>query len=110
MKKNIRFDNLIRKELKNKTILITGGAGSIGSALTKKLLEYPVKSIRILDINEHALFKLNREINNSKLRFLLGSILDKERIEMASFGADIIIHTAAVKNIEISEFNPIGNY
>ena len=107
MKKNIRFDNLIRKELKNKTILITGGAGSIGSALTKKLLEYPVKSIRILDINEHALFKLNREINNSKLRFLLGSILDKERIEMASFGADIIIHTAAVKNIEISEYNPI---
>jgi UDP-N-acetylglucosamine 4,6-dehydratase/5-epimerase len=107
MKKNIKFDNLIRKELKNKTILITGGAGSIGSALTKKLLEYPVKSIRILDINEHALFKLNREINNSKLRFLLGSILDKERIEMASFGADIIIHTAAVKNIEISEYNPI---
>ena len=107
MKKNIKFDNLIRKELKNKTILITGGAGSIGSALAKKLLEYPVKSIRILDINEHALFKLNREINNSKLRFLLGSILDKERIEMASFGADIIIHTAAVKNIEISEYNPI---
>jgi len=105
--KNSKFETSIRKELQNKTILISGGAGSIGSALAKKILKYPVKSVRILDINEHALFKLKREINNPKLRLLLGSILDKERIEMASFGADIIIHTAAVKNIEISEFNPM---
>ena len=107
IKKNIKFENLLTKELKNKTILITGGAGSIGSAIAKRILKYPVKSVRILDINEHALFKLNHEANNPKLRLLLGSILDKERIEMASFGADIIIHTAAVKNIEISEFNPM---
>jgi len=105
--KNNKFETSIRKELQNKKILITGGAGSIGSALAKKILEYPVKSVRILDINEHALFKLNREINNPKLRLLLGNILDKERIEMAASGADIVIHTAAVKNIEISEFNPI---
>jgi len=75
--------------------------------IAKRILKYPVKSVRILDINEHALFKLNHEANNPKLRLLLGSILDKERIEMASLGADIIIHTAAVKNIEISEFNPM---
>ena len=105
--KNSKFEISIRKELQNKTILITGGAGSIGSAIAKRILKYPVKSVRILDINEHALFKLNHEANNPKLRLLLGSILDKERIEMASFGADIIIHTAAVKNIEISEFNPM---
>ena len=105
--KNNKFETSIRKELQNKKILITGGAGSIGSALAKKILEYPVKSVRILDINEHALFKLNHEINNPKLRLLLGNILDKERIEMAASGADIVIHTAAVKNIEISEFNPI---
>ncbi len=105
--KNSKFEISIRKELQNKTILITGGAGSIGSAIAKRILKYPVKSVRILDINEHALFKLNHEANNPKLRLLLGSILDKERIEMASLGADIIIHTAAVKNIEISEFNPM---
>ena len=93
--------------LKNKTILITGGAGSIGSSLTKKFLEYKVKSVRVFDIDEHSLFSLSHSLNDIRLRFLLGSILDRERLEMAGKGVDIIIHTAAVKNIEITEFNPI---
>ena len=97
----------ITKELKNKTVLITGGAGSVGSYLTRQILTYPVKSVRVLDIDEHALFMLKRRINDKRLRLLLGTILDKERIEMAFKKTDIIIHTAAIKNIEISEFNPI---
>jgi FlaA1/EpsC-like NDP-sugar epimerase len=97
----------ITKQLRNKTILVTGGAGSIGSALTKKLLEYPVKSVRVLDIDEHALFQLNRSINDPRLRLLLGSVIDNERIEMAGNEVEIIFHLAAIKNIEISEFNPI---
>ena len=97
----------ISKELKNKTILVTGGAGSIGSHLVKKLLDYPVKSVRVLDIDEHALFRLKRDVDNSRLRPLLGSILDKDRVEMAGNDVDIIFHLAAIKNIEISEFNPI---
>ena len=97
----------ISKILKNKKILVSGGAGSIGRTLVKKLLEYPVDSIRILDINEHALFELRHEISDSRLRLLLGNILDKDRIEMAGKNADIIFHTAAIKNIEISEYNPI---
>ena len=88
-------------------ILITGGAGSIGSAIAKKLLEYPVRTVRVLDIDEYSLFRLKREINDSRFRPLLGSILDKDRVEMAGNNVDIIIHAAAVKNIEISEFNPI---
>jgi UDP-N-acetylglucosamine 4,6-dehydratase/5-epimerase len=102
-KKNIKINN----ELKNKTILLTGGAGSIGSMLTKKLLEFPVKSIRILDVDEHALFKLGRSINDSRLRLLLGDIQNTDRLDMAGIDADIVIHLAAVKNIEISEYNPI---
>lgn len=98
---------LLEKTLKNKTILITGGAGSIGSYLTKKILEFPVRSVRVLDIDEHALFRLGKSIKDSRLRLLLGSILDKDRLELAGNGVDIIFHTAAVKNIEISEFNPI---
>jgi len=98
---------IIKKELKNKTVLITGGAGSIGSKLTEKILEFPVKAVRVLDIDEHALFTLGRKLNDPRLRLLLGNILDKERLELACNGVDIIIHTAAIKNIEISEFNPI---
>lgn len=106
MKKRV-LQNNIRRELRNKTILITGGAGSIGSVLVKRLLEYPIKSIRVLDIDEYALFGLNRTISDSRIRPLLGNVLDKDRIEMAGNNVDIIIHLAAVKNIEVSEFNPI---
>jgi len=95
------------RELKNKTILVTGGAGSIGSAITKRLLKYPVRTVRVLDNDEYGLFRLKRATNDSRLRLLLGSVLDKERIEMAGNNVDIIIHAAAIKNIEISEFNPI---
>lgn len=99
--------NVLKKLLKNKTILVTGGAGSICSVLVKKLLEYPIHSIRLLDIDEHALFRLNRNLKDDRIRLLLGSILDKERVERAGQDVDIIIHAAAVKNIEITEFNPI---
>lgn len=107
VKKSSNQEGVIVQELKNKTILITGGAGSIGSQLTKKILEYPVKAVRVLDIDEHALFRLGRMVDNSRLRMLLGSILDKDRIELAGQNVDLVIHTAAVKNLEISEYNPI---
>jgi len=97
----------LKKILRNKTILITGGAGSIGSELTKKILGFPVSSVRVLDIDEHALFKLGKSVKDSRLRLLLGSILDKDRLELAGNNVDVIIHTAAIKNIEISEYNPI---
>ena len=106
-KREKNISKLLTKELKNKTILITGGAGSVGTALTRELLNYPVNSIRVLDINEHSLFLLGRELRNPKLRLLLGSILDKERLVMALNDVDIVIHTAALKNIEITESNPI---
>jgi len=106
-KNNPKLNPIITKELRNKTILITGGAGSIGSHLTKRILDYPVKSIRVLDIDEHALFKLGRTVKDNRLRLLLGSILDCERIELAGKNVDIVFHTAAIKNIEISEYNPM---
>src|SRR5437867_933477 len=106
-KTNMSFKAIMNKELKGKTILITGGGGSIGSHLTKKILEYPIKTVRVLDIDEHAIFRLSRSLNDSRLRLLLGNVLEKERIEIAAKNVNIIIHSAAVKNIEISEFNPI---
>ena len=97
----------INRELKNKTVLITGGAGSIGSELAKKILEFPVSSLRIFDVDEHALFQLGKSIKDSRLRLLLGDTQNADRVDMAGTGTDIVIHLAAVKNIEITEFNPI---
>jgi UDP-N-acetylglucosamine 4,6-dehydratase/5-epimerase len=97
----------LKKLLKNKMILLTGGAGSISSELVIKLLEFPIKGIRVLDINEHSLFQLKRKVDDPRLRLLLGDILNKERLELAGAQIDIVCHLAAIKNIEISEFNPI---
>jgi len=107
MKKENIGNSQLKKLLKNKVILITGGAGSLGSSLAKEFLNYPVASVRVFDNNEHALFKLKRSLNDPRARLLLGTILDKDRIELAGFGVDIVIHTAALKNIEITEYNPI---
>ena len=107
MVKGKNLDKKLEKDLKNKTILVTGGAGSVGAVLVKKILQYPVTQVRIIDIDEHALFKLKRLISDNRIRLLLGNITDKERIEMAGQDVDIVIHAAAIKNIEISEYNPI---
>lgn len=107
MKKVNVFQQKLKNEFNNKTILITGGAGSLGSALVTSLLQYNVKAIRVFDINEHALFQLKRSLNDPRVRLLLGNILDKERLLMAVRNVDIVIHAAALKNIEITEYNPI---
>lgn len=104
--KKTQKDALV-KELKNKSILVTGGAGSIGSVLIENLLKYPVQSVRVLDIDEYALAKLDKKLKDSRLRILLGNILDQDRLDMAGDGINIVFHLAAIKNIEISEFNPI---
>ena len=86
--------------------MVTGGSGSIGSAVVEKILSKPVHSVRVFDSSEDGLFKLKRKINDdSRLRTLLGDIRDRERVKMALNGVDLVIHTAAVKNIEVSEYN-----
>ncbi len=90
----------------NKTILVTGGAGSIGRALVRKLLSYNPKTIRVLDINETALFNLEQELASRTMRFLVGDIRDKERLIRAVEDIDIVFHTAALKHVPLCESNP----
>jgi len=90
----------------NKKILITGGTGSLGQALTKKLLEKNVDTIRIFSRNESDQIKMENTFNNSKLRFLLGDIRDKERLIRATEDIDIVFHAAALKHVPKIEYNP----
>lgn len=89
-----------------KTILVTGGAGSIGSALVRKILSYNPKTVRVLDINETALFNLEQELESRAMRFLVGDIRDKERLVRAVEDVDIVFHAAALKHVPLCESNP----
>jgi len=109
LKSNTKLKSSLKNLLKNKSILITGGAGSLGTVLVEKLLMCQIKQIRVLDINEHALFQVKRKFQDDRLRILFGNISNTDRLEMACDGIDIIIHAAALKNLEITEFNAIDS-
>jgi UDP-N-acetylglucosamine 4,6-dehydratase len=90
-----------------KNILITGGTGSIGSEIARNILLYEPKVIRILSNDENGLFNLEQELGgNINTRFLLGDVRDKERIEKAIEGIDIVFHAAALKQVPFCEYNP----
>ena len=91
---------------KNKRILITGGSGSLGRALTKKLLAEKVDVIRIFSRNENKQVTMQSEFNDDRLRFLIGDIRDLPRLERALEGIDIVFHAAALKHVPIIEYNP----
>ena len=91
---------------KNKNILITGGAGSIGSAIVEKLLDYNPNAIRALDINETGLFNLKQKFHTNKIRLLVGDIRDKDRLVRAIEDIDIVFHAAALKHVSLCESNP----
>jgi FlaA1/EpsC-like NDP-sugar epimerase len=94
----------------DKSILITGAAGSIGLALTEKLLEYDPKVIRLFDNNENGLFSLRQKFSGKpakKVRFLLGDIRNLNRLQYAFKGIDIVIHAASYKHVLECEYNPL---
>ncbi|AKB29017.1 UDP-N-acetylglucosamine 4,6-dehydratase [Methanosarcina siciliae C2J] len=91
---------------RDKSILVTGGVGSIGSVLVKKLLELDPRVIRIFDNNETGLYDLYNELQSKKIRPLIGDIKDKERVSRALEGIDIVFHAAALKHVPLCEYNP----
>ena len=98
--------NELKNFYKDKTILVTGGVGSIGSEIVKKVLEFEPKSVRVLDINETGLFDLEHELNNKKVRSFIGDVRDKNRLKRAIEGVDIVFHAAALKHVPLCEYNP----
>ncbi len=96
----------IRKEFENKTILITGGTGSIGIGLTKELLKYKPKEIRIFTNDENSIFEMRGIIRNQTLKLMVGDVRDKDGLGMAIRGTDIVFHAAAMKHVDICEQNP----
>lgn len=95
--------------LNNKTILITGGTGSFGKCFTKYVLNhYNPKKIIIYSRDEFKQFIMANEMKEyaDKLRFFIGDVRDKERLQRAFKGVDYVIHAAALKQVPACEYNP----
>mgnify|MGYP001185253308 CR=1 FL=1 len=99
------MNNLIKKQFENKTVLITGGTGSLGQALTKKLLQTKVKAIRIFSRNENKQYEMESNFSDPRLRFFVGDVRDLRRLYRAFENVDIVFHAAALKHVPIVEYN-----
>ena len=99
-------------DLNHKTIIITGGTGSLGQQLTKTILErWPkVKRLVILSRDEQKQFQMNQEFPENKyiaMRYFIGDIRDYDRLVRAFEGIEYVIHAAAMKHVHIAEYNPM---
>ena len=97
----------IKKEFKNKTILISGGTGSIGTGIVKQLLECKPKMIKILTNDENSIFESRKLLGEiSQIKYIVGDIRDNDRLRLAMRNVNIVFHAAAMKHIDICEQNP----
>ncbi|PSV46819.1 UDP-N-acetylglucosamine 4,6-dehydratase (inverting) [Photobacterium indicum] len=97
--------------LNNKTVLITGGTGSFGKQFIKTILERytDVKKIIIYsrdELKQSIIKQQYPSYDYPQLRFFIGDVRDKERLTQACEGVDVIIHAAAIKQVDTAEYNP----
>ena len=98
-------------DLNGKSILITGGTGSFGKMFTKLILDRNpnVKRLVILSRDEQKHFNMAMEFSEDKypaMRYFIGDVRDKDRLERAFEGIDVVIHAAAMKHVHLAEYNP----
>ncbi len=99
-------------DLNGKSILITGGTGSLGKQLTKNILEkFPqVKRLVIYSRDEQKQFEMAQEYSQAKypaIRYFIGDVRDGDRLKKAFKDIEFVIHTAAMKHVPIAEYNPM---
>ena len=103
-----KHDKSKSSKIDGKTVVITGGTGSLGQALTERLLKTGVQTIRIFSRNENKQVTMSESIEDKdqRLRFFIGDVRDRHRLEHALEGADIVFHAAALKHVPVIEYNP----
>ena len=105
--------NSIKDFIKGKRILVTGGAGSIGSEIVRQLVNFDASSVTVFDNAEASMFHLGQEISRSNpkshIKYVIGDVRDKYRLEevFESFKPNIVFHAAAYKHVPMMEANPI---
>jgi FlaA1/EpsC-like NDP-sugar epimerase len=102
----------IRKDILNKTVMVTGAAGSIGSEIVRQLTQFNPKMIILYDIAETPLYNLEIELKESlkfdNFKTIIGNVLDRERLNyiISRYNPSIIYHAAALKHVPMMEINP----
>lgn len=105
-------NNLIEKDIKGKTVLVTGGGGSIGSELCRQILRYSPERLIIVDIYENTTYEVENELKEAypeqKLDVLIASIREEKRLDeiFSEYKPDIIFHAAAHKHVPLMETSP----
>ncbi|RDW20776.1 UDP-N-acetylglucosamine 4,6-dehydratase (inverting) [Oceanobacillus chungangensis] len=94
-------------EFQGKTILITGGTGSFGKKFIKKILSYDVKKVIVFSRDELKQYEMKQEFTDKRMRFFIGDVRDKDRLYRAFDDVDYVVHAAAMKHVEASEYNPL---
>ena len=91
----------------NKNILITGGTGSFGKKYVETILSnFKPNKIVVFSRDELKQFEMSQKFNDKCMRYLIGDVRDKNRLDEVCEGIDFIIHAAALKHVPIAEFNP----
>ena len=92
---------------RDRTILITGGTGTIGREVATQVLAYQPAAVRIYSRDESKQFDMQQEFSHDPgLRYFIGDVRDKERLLLAMEDVDIVFHTAALKHVGACEYNP----
>ena len=94
-------------ELKNRTVLITGGTGSFGKTMLNHLLENGVSQVRVLSRDEEKQDALRQRLNDTRVEFRIGDIRDYDSVERAMVGVQYVFHAAALKQVPSCEFFPM---
>ena len=103
---------VVRDFVKGKTVMVTGGAGSIGSEICRQVLSFGCKKLVVFDIHENGLFYIDNELKerykNGEFEVRLGSIRDRARLEevFTEFEPQLVFHAAAHKHVPMMEINP----
>jgi UDP-N-acetylglucosamine 4,6-dehydratase len=95
------------KKFKDKAILVTGGTGSFGKTISKRLLDEDIKELRILSRDEKKQDDMRKEFFDKRLNFILGDVRDYASVDEATSNVDYVFHAAALKQVPSCEFYPL---